>query len=53
MSTQKLKALQSGTDSKPKAQGAIALGVGESSTPRIPEELSILPVRGFRAQFFH
>src|SRR6478672_5463456 len=46
MSTEKLKALQSGTDSKPKAQGTIALGMDESSTPRIPEELSILPVRG-------
>src|SRR3982750_5063379 len=47
MSTENLKTLQSGTDSKPKTQGTIALGVGESSTPRIPEELSILPVRGF------
>src|SRR6478752_10604052 len=39
--------LESVRDSKPRAQGATALGVGESSTPRIPEELSILPVRGF------
>src|SRR4051812_29613276 len=47
MSTEKLKALQPGTVSKSQAQGTIALGVAESSTPRIPEELSILPVRGF------
>ncbi len=39
--------MQPGTDSKPTGQGAIALGVDESRTPRIPEELSILPVRGF------
>ena len=47
MSTEKLKALQHATDSKPTGQGAIALGVPESRTPRIPEELSILPVRSF------
>src|SRR5213082_3459773 len=47
MSTEKLEALQSGMDSKPTAQGTIALGVDESRVPRIPEELSILPVRGF------
>src|SRR6188472_1704856 len=47
MSTEKLKALQPATDSKAKSQGTIALGVEESGTPRIPEELSILPVRGF------
>src|SRR5436189_2852015 len=47
MSTEKLDALQSGMDSKPTAQGTIALGVDESRTPKIPEELSILPVRGF------
>src|SRR5213082_2101944 len=47
MSTEKLDALQSGMDSKPTAQGTIALGVDESRTPRIPEELSILPVRSF------
>src|SRR5213592_1806733 len=38
MSTEKLDALQSGMDSKPTAQGTIALGVDESRTPRIPEE---------------
>src|SRR5213595_1364668 len=47
MSTEKLDALQSGMDSKPTAQGTIALGIDESRTPRIPEELSILPVRSF------
>ena len=46
MSTEKLDALQPGMDSKPTGQGTIALGVDESRTPRIPEELSILPVRG-------
>src|SRR5436189_2623542 len=47
MSTEKLDALQSGMDSKPTAQGTIALCVNESVTPQIPEELSILPVRSF------
>ena len=47
MSTEKLNALQSGMDSKPAGQGTIALGVDASRTPQIPEELSILPVRGF------
>src|SRR2546428_13320323 len=42
-----LKGLQPGTDPKPAGQGAIALGVAASRTPQIPEELSILPVRGF------
>ena len=46
MSTEKLNALQSGMNSKPTGQGNIALGVDEGGTPRIPEELSILPVRG-------
>src|SRR5438094_3694131 len=47
MSTENLDALQPGMDSKPAGQGTIALGVDESRTPKIPEELSILPVRGF------
>ena len=47
MSTEKLNALQPGMDSKPAGQGTIPLGVDESRTPQIPEELSILPVRGF------
>ena len=46
MSTENLDALQPGMDSKPTGQGTIALGVDESRTPQIPEELSILPVRG-------
>src|SRR5262245_51473642 len=47
MSTEKLNALQQGTDSKPTSPATIPLGVEESRTPRIPEELSILPVRSF------
>src|SRR6516164_1724130 len=47
MSTEQRDALQTSMDSKPAGQGTIALGVDESRTPRIPEELSILPVRGF------
>src|SRR5205085_5312197 len=47
MSTEKLKALQPGMGAKPKGQATIALGADESRTPRIPEDLSILPVRGF------
>ena len=46
MSTEKLNALQQGVDSQPTAQSHIAVGADESRTPRIPEELSILPVRG-------
>src|SRR4029077_13050430 len=46
MSTENLDALQPGMDSKPTGQGALALDMDESRTPRIPEELSILPVRG-------
>src|SRR5262249_33246566 len=47
MSTEKLNALQQGIDSKPASPATVPLGVDESRTPRIPEELSILPVRGF------
>ena len=47
MSTEKLNALQPGMDSKPAGQGTIPLGVDESRTPQIPEQLSILPVRSF------
>src|ERR1700756_4013572 len=47
MSTEKLDALQPSMDSKPTGQGTIALGVDEPRTPQIPEELSILPLRGF------
>src|SRR5690349_5500948 len=47
MSTEKLDALQQSMDSKPTSPATVPLGVDESRTPRIPEELSILPVRGF------
>src|SRR5438094_2166840 len=47
MSTEKLNALQPSMDSKPAGQGTIPLGVDESRTPQIPEQLSILPVRSF------
>src|ERR1700757_4100369 len=47
MSTEKLDALQPGMDSKPTSPATVPLGVDESRTPRIPEELSILPLRGF------
>src|SRR5262249_58024110 len=47
MSNGKLNALQQGIDSKPTSPATVPLGVDESRTPRIPEELSILPVRGF------
>src|SRR5947207_4675207 len=46
MSTKELAALQVGTESKPGTQSTIAAGTGESRMPHIPEELSILPVRG-------
>src|ERR1051325_9229298 len=47
MSTEKRDALQPGMDSKPTSPATVPLGVDESRTPQIPEELSILPVRGF------
>src|SRR6266550_2306146 len=47
MSKEKLNALQPSMDSKPVGQGTIPLGVDESRTPQIPEQLSILPVRSF------
>src|SRR5512132_3776335 len=46
MITENLDALQPGIDSKPTGQITIAAGTDESGMPRIPEELSILPVRG-------
>src|SRR5437016_8036090 len=46
MSTEKLNALQPSMDSKPPGKATVALDVDESRMPRIPEELSILPVRG-------
>src|SRR5205809_6709972 len=47
MSADKITALQPTIESKPADQGTVAFGVDESQMPRIPEELSILPVRGF------
>src|SRR5213595_3555162 len=47
MSDQEISALQPGAELKPTAQGTVAFGVDESRMPRIPEELSILPVREF------
>src|SRR5258708_15871136 len=47
MSTEKLNAVQPSMDYKPAGQGTIPLGVEESRTPQIPEQLSILPVRSF------
>ncbi|HEU0209408.1 MAG TPA: endopeptidase La [Candidatus Udaeobacter sp.] len=47
MNADNLKALQSGMDSKPASQSTVALGVEGNRTTHIPEELSILPVRGF------
>ena len=47
MSKEELIVLQSDAGSKPGTQSTIAAGTAESQMPRIPEELSILPVRGF------
>src|SRR5205809_6503529 len=47
MSADKITALQPTIESKPADQGTVAFGVDESRMPPIPEELSILPVRGF------
>ncbi len=47
MSTEEISALQPGPELKPGPQSTIAAPTDQSQTPRIPEELSILPVRGF------
>src|ERR1051325_10821235 len=47
MSKEVLVALQPGAEPKPGPQSTIVAGMPESQMPRIPEELSILPVRGF------
>src|SRR5947208_3701457 len=47
MSADKITALQPTIESKPAGRGTVAFGVDESRMPRIPEELSILPVREF------
>jgi ATP-dependent Lon protease len=46
MSAKELSTLRAGVESKPGMQSTIAAGTGESQMPHIPEELSILPVRG-------
>src|SRR5947208_1626343 len=47
MSTEQVSALRADTGPKPGTESTIAAGTDESRLPRIPEELSILPVRGF------
>jgi ATP-dependent Lon protease len=47
MSKEELIVLRSDAEPKPGTQSTIAAGTAESQMPRIPEELSILPVRGF------
>jgi ATP-dependent Lon protease len=47
MSDQEISALQPGAELKPGPQSTIAATTDQSQTPRISEELSILPMRGF------
>jgi ATP-dependent Lon protease len=47
MSDEPISALQPGAELKPGPQSTIAAPTDQAQTPRIPEELSILPVRGF------
>ena len=47
MSDQEISALQPGAELKPGPQSTIAATTDQSQVPRIPEELSILPMRGF------
>src|ERR1051325_2861099 len=47
MSKEVLVALQPGAETKTRPPSTIVAGMPESQMPRIPEELSILPVRGF------
>src|SRR5207253_1809871 len=47
MSDKEISALQPGADLRPGPQSTIAAPTDQTQTPRIPEELSILPVRGF------
>jgi ATP-dependent Lon protease len=46
MSSKELSTLRAEVGAKPGVQSTIAAGTGESQMPHIPEELSILPVRG-------
>ncbi len=47
MSTKEISALQPGPELEPGPQSTIAVPTDQSQMPYIPEELSILPVRGF------
>jgi ATP-dependent Lon protease len=47
MSTEEISALHAGSEPAPGPQSTIAAPTDQIQTPRIPEELSILPVRGF------
>src|SRR5437773_5882247 len=47
MNKGQITALRAGTGVKPGTESTIAAGADESRWQRIPEELSILPVRGF------
>jgi ATP-dependent Lon protease len=47
MSTDPINALQANTGAKPEVPATISVETDESRLPLIPEELSILPVRGF------
>src|SRR5438067_4382875 len=46
MSSKELSTLQANVEAKPGLESTIAAGMEKGATPRIPEELSILPVRG-------
>ena len=47
MSDKRTQHVAAGIETKPGTESTIAAGTGESRMPHIPEELSILPVRGF------
>src|SRR5256886_7797489 len=47
MNEDPITALQQSIEAKPETQSTIAAGMDASRLPQIPEELSILPVRGF------
>src|SRR2546427_10738445 len=47
MSENEISALREGGEFKPGAQSTIVAPTDETQMPHIPEELSILPVRGF------
>ncbi|MFL6544627.1 MAG: LON peptidase substrate-binding domain-containing protein, partial [Candidatus Udaeobacter sp.] len=46
MSAKELSTLQANVETKPGPESTIAAGMEKGGTPNIPEELSILPVRG-------